>query len=461
MSTASRSTKVKAGDGKGFGHLLSPIKIGGLEIKNRIALSPMNETFSDGEGRAGEQCIAYFAARARGGTGLLVTGAVMGTRTAAKFVWGRNLYCFNEGHLQSLVLLTERVHYFGGKIAAQMTIGFGRQGHSYDHEELVPAPTAGLPYEFGLDAQPRFIAGGMRRNERARSFGYGQMTREMSIEEIHHDQREFANSCQLAVLAGFDVIEVHAPHGYLEHQFLSPLSNKRTDMYGGEWHNRKRFINEAMEQVRYAVPNTPVGVRISAEEHFEGGLTREEMIDVALGLEARGADYVSLSDGGGYEEAGHLVGEEDRVEHIPDSAVDFKKALKVPVIVASQHDPIKADADIAAGKYDISGLGRQLFVDPDYATKLAEGRAEEIVRCTRCNTCLARCLAGIGPACPNNPWLGREYADQGLMIGPRRKGEKLLPPGGPMPAVYGRPWWKPEITIDEEHFRPFRGPGPR
>jgi 2,4-dienoyl-CoA reductase-like NADH-dependent reductase (Old Yellow Enzyme family) len=216
-----------------------------------------------------------------------------------------------------------------------------------------------------------------------------------------------------------------------------------------------------MEQVRYACPGVPVGVRISAEEHFEGGLTIEEMMDVARGLEARGADYISLSDGGGYEEAGHLVGEEDRAAHIPDSAAQFKKVLSVPVIVASQHDPVKANADIAAGKYDVSGLGRQLFCDPDYANKLAQGKANDIQRCTRCNTCLARCLAGIGPACPNNPWLGREYADDTLRIGPRRKGEKLLPPGGPMPAIYGRPWWKPETTVDEEHFRPHRGPGVR
>ena len=85
----------------------------------------------------------------------------------------------------------------------------------------------------------------------------------------------------MAVTAGFDVIEIHAPHGYLEHTFLSPLSNKRTDMYGGGWRNRKRFLIEVAEQIRYACPGVAVGVRISAEEHFEGGLTEEEMIDVA------------------------------------------------------------------------------------------------------------------------------------------------------------------------------------
>ena len=190
------------------------------------------------------------------------------------------------------------------------------------------------------------------------------MTREMSIDEIRSEQKEYARSCQLAVIAGFDMIEIHGPHGYLEHEFLSPLSNKRTDMYGGEWRNSKRLLNDTMEQVRYACPGVAVGVRISAEEHMEGGLTSEEMIDLARDLEARGADFISLSDGGGYEETSHLVGTAEAAEHIPDAGADFKKALKIPVIVASQHDPIKADADIGAGKFDVSALARQLFSRP-------------------------------------------------------------------------------------------------
>lgn len=440
-----------------FPNLLSPIKVGPLELKNRIALSPMNETLSDGNGRTTEQLIAYFAARAKGGTALLVTGAVMGTRLAAQFVWGRNLYCYDPGHLQGLNLLTDRVHYFGARIAAQMSIGFGRQGHSYDHHLLAPAATAGLPYELSLDKMCDHMAPGFRKSERPRTFLTGQMTREMTIDEIHSEQKEFANSCQLALMAGFDAIEIHAPHGYLEHQFLSPLTNKRTDMYGGEWRNRKRFLNEVMEQIRYACPGACVGVRISAEEHCEGGLTREEMIDLAQDLEARGADYISLSDGGGYEESDHLIGSEARADHIPDCAYAFKQALKVPVIVASQHDPHRAEADVVAGKFDISGLGRQLFRDPEYANKLASGGASAIERCDRCNICLMRCFAGASPACPHNPWLGREYARPELQIGPWQKHESILPTGMriQMPAL-DRPWWKKEIPTSDKYWRAFR-----
>jgi 2,4-dienoyl-CoA reductase-like NADH-dependent reductase (Old Yellow Enzyme family) len=451
---------VDRGTSHTYAHLLSPIQIGSVEVKNRIALAPMNETLSDGEGKATEQMISYFAARAKGGTGILFTGAIMGTRLCSQFVWGRNLHCFHPGHLQGLTLLTDRVHYFGGKIAAQMSIGFGRQGHSYDHDALAPAATAGLPYEMALERGPAAVAPSLRKNERARAFLFGQMTREMSIPEIRSEQKEYAASCQLAVCAGFDVIEIHAPHGYLEHQFLSPVSNKRTDMYGGEWRNRKRFLLEVMEQIRYACPGVPVGVRISAEEHFEGGLTREEMIDVALDLEACGADYISLSDGGGYEEARFLIGSAEDAAHIPDCSHDFKKALQLPVIVASQHDPVKADQDIEAGKFDISALGRQLFIDPEYANKLAAGKASEIKRCTRCGICLQRCLAGSTPGCPHNPWLGREYASDEYRIGPRQKHEPMVPPGlmkAPMPAL-DRPWWRTELPAPEGPFRPPRGP---
>ena len=447
-----------------FENLLSPIQIGPVELKNRLAVAPMNETMSGHNGEATEQMLAYFAARAKGGFGLVSTGAIMGTRLAAQFVWGRNLYCFHQGHIQGLSLLTDRIHYFGSKAAAQMTIGFGRQGHSYDHELLAPAASAGLPYEIALNKSAGGLASdAVKLGEKPREFMVGQMTREMSIPEIRHEQKEFALSCQMIVVAGFDVLEIHAPHGYLEHQFLSPLSNKRTDMYGGEWRNRKRFLNEVVEQIRYACPGVCLGVRISAEEHMQGGLTEEEMIDLAKDLEARGADYISLSDGAGYEEGGHLITDKDRALHLPEHGEAFKKALKIPVIVASQHDPLKADADVGAGRFDIQALGRQSFCDPEYPNKLASGKAHEIKRCVRCNTCLARCLTGMVPACPINKELGREYASGEFMIGPWQKHEPLIPEAiirASTPCL-DRPWWKPELDVIQECWRPLQGRTPR
>lgn len=444
-----------------FKNLISPIKIGPVKLKNRIALSPMNETMSGTDGEATEQLLSYYAARAKGGTGLIITGAILGTKQASKGVWGRNLYCFRPGHLQGLYQLTERVHYFGAQIAAQMSIGFGRMGHTDDATELVPAPTGGLPYEIYNDKTPPPIAALRRKSERSRLFTVGQMTREMSIDEIQSEEKEFARSIQLAVSAGFDAIEIHGPHGYLEHEFLSPITNKRTDMYGGIWANRKRFLLEVAEQVRYAAGDgVAIGCRISGEEHWEGGLTREEMIDVARDLEARGLDYINLSDGAGYPEEGHLAPDEERAKHLPDTAADFKRALKIPVICASVHDPVLAESVVAEGKADIIGLGRQLFADPEWTNKVAENRPGDIARCKRCYTCVMRCLALVTPLCPLNPNLGREWAMDDYKIGPRRKDEPLMPRGLTGLPVLNKPWWKKEFPLLEKSVIPFRGPGP-
>ena len=153
----------------------------------------------------------------------------------------------------------------------------------------------------------------------------------------------------------------------------------------------------------------------------------------------------------------------DRSHHIPDHGAAFKKELKIPVIVSSQHDPNKIEKNIADGKYDLQAMGRQLFIDPEYPNKLAEGRVKEIKRCKRCNTCLLRCLSGLIPACPDNPNLGREYTMDEYRIGPWQKHESIIPEGlirAPMPAL-DRPWWKKEIPYSKRAGAPLQGRTPR
>lgn len=462
MDTNTRETQSL--EKKTFENLLSPTSIGGVPLKNRIAVAAMQTFMSGPSGEIGEQCLSYIGARAKGGAGLVISGVFLGTRLASRFTLGRAMFLFHEGHQLGATLYAERIHYFGSVACAQMSPGLGRQCTPWDPEAIAPAPTANLPYEIAYDKMPGGFSQVIASDLRSRMFAMGPMTREMSLSEIRDEQREFANSCQLAVMSGFDMIEIHATHGFLCHQFLSPLTNKRTDLYGGEWRNRKRFLNELMEIVRYACGGIPVGVRISAEEHMEGGLTREEMVDVACDLEARGADFIDLSDGGGLEECGHQIPDADRAEHMGDHGIDFKKVLKIPVMVMSQHDPGKADAAIASGKYDISALGRQLLCDPEYPRKLAEGRQDEIIRCARCNTCIIRGLAGMYIACPQNPNLGREYLLEEYRMGPWKQGERLIPASmehARMQPLYKKPFWKNEIEPAEKCFRPFRGPGPR
>jgi 2,4-dienoyl-CoA reductase-like NADH-dependent reductase (Old Yellow Enzyme family) len=448
-----------------FENILSPITIGPVTLENRIAVAPMQTFMSGSTGEIGEQCLAYIGARAKGGAGLVISGVFVGTKLASQFTLGRAMFLFHEGHQYQAARYAERIHYFGSKACAQVSPGMGRQCAPWGNPEVIaPAPTANLPYEVAREKLFDGLSATIAVDERARMVTRGPMTREMSVSEIRSEQIEFANSCQLAVLAGFDMIEIHATHGFLCHQFLTPLANKRTDLYGGEWRNRKRFLNEVMEIVRYACQGVPVGVRISAEEHMEGGLTREEMVDLAEDLEARGADFIHLSDGAGIEEAGHQIPDADRAEHMADHGVDFKKKLKIPVMVISQHDPIKVDEEIGSGKYDISAIGRAVLCDPEYPNKVKAGTPEKIVTCIRCNTCLLRGLAGSFLACPLNPNLGREYLLEEYRMGPWKKEESLIPKSwetARLKPLYKKPMWRDTIDLVEKCWRPFRGPGPR
>ena len=150
-----------------------------------------------------------------------------------------------------------------------MTIGFGRQGHSRDHHELVPASTGGLPYESAGGQDVEGFGGSNETSEHPRAFITGQMTYEMPISEIRSEQKLFAASCRLAVIAGFDVIEIHAPHGYLEHEFLFPsLTNGQICMGGME--KPKTFSQRGMLS-RYGMPVLVLclGVRISNQEYWK------------------------------------------------------------------------------------------------------------------------------------------------------------------------------------------------
>lgn len=465
MSEDSKTTAQTDLPGKAaFPNLLSPIKIGGVEIKNRIAVAPMQEYMSGPSGEPTPQTLGYIGARAKGGAGLVISGVMLGTKLAASFPMGRTMVLYNPSHQGGASLYAERIHYFGARACVQMSPGLGRQCTPYDPDAVAPAPTANLPYEIAQEKVFNSLAGVLATDMRSRMVLTGPMTYELSIAEIQNEIKEFANSCQLAVLCGFDMIEIHATHGFLCHQFLTPLANKRTDMYGGEWRNRKRFLNELMEGVRYACQGVPVGVRISAEEHMEGGLTREEMVDVAKDLQARGADYIHLSDGAGFEEGGHQIPDADRAAHMADHGVEFKKELTIPVLVISQHDPVKSDQDIGAGKYDISAMARQLLCDPEYPNKLAQNRPGDIVRCTRCSMCMLRGLAGLYIACPQNPNLGREYLMEEYQMGPWKEGESQFPESwftAKMPPLYKKPWYRDDIELIEKAWRPFRGPGPR
>lgn len=407
--------------------LFEPIEIGGLRIKNRIAMSPMNMTFSTQDGYVTRQNIAWHARRARGGFGLIITDAILATKLAAPFCWQRNLLLYDDTFIAGLNSLVEAVHNFKSKIFAQLSIGFGRQGHARDGSQpYAPSP---IPYEIPLEMvnkKIKVVASNPIMTERSRK---GAIPREMTIEEIQSEQVEFAKACERAINAGFDGIEIHAPHGYLEHQFLSPRSNKRSDLYGGSLENRMRFMVEATEKALETVRGAiPVGIRMSAAEHMPEGFTIEDVKIVAKRLEELGISYFNISDGS-YEATKYFF--PDDIEHVENhllkEAKELRDTLNIPIITPSIHDPIIAERAIREGITDMASLGRQAIADPDWPNKVKENKIEEIVKCRRCQQCVVRCLSNLFPRCIVNKEVGFEEFD--LTLFPKRRPRSMTPKG--------------------------------
>jgi len=423
------------GSGKGasahhYPELFEPIKIGSVEIANRIAMAPMNTVFSmDNQGYVNEQILAYYAARAKGGVGLIITECVLGTKQASKFPYTSNLHLFNTTHVPGLEEVVETIHAFGSKVFIQLSIGFGRQGHNPDHERP-PAPSP-IPYQTDPTLMPKQMLKFISQNiqildPRIPTMAHADMPREMTKDEIKSEIEQFAKSCVLAILAGFDGIELHAPHGYLEHQFLSPRSNKRTDEYGGSLENRMRFVVEIYQAVRKMIGHAvPIGIRLSGDEHMPDGIHHDEMKLVVRKMGEMGIDYVHLSDGS-YEALKYFFPDEDGT--ILDEAQGFKSVLpaNVPVMTPSVHDPVMAVDAIKASKTDMISLGRQLLCDPEWANKVREGR--KFNKCTRCCDCLMRTAAGLPVRCRVNRDLGREKYMPEFWRPTRKKGVKIIPP---------------------------------
>jgi 2,4-dienoyl-CoA reductase-like NADH-dependent reductase (Old Yellow Enzyme family) len=257
------------------------------------------------------------------------------------------------------------------------------------------------------------------------SMAKADMPREMTKEEIKSEIEEFAQSCILISLAGFDGIELHAPHGYLEHQFLSPRSNKRTDEYGGSLENRMRFVVEIYEAVRKEIGRSvPIGIRLSGDEHMPDGIHHDELKLIAKKMGQMGIDYVHMSDGS-YEALKYFFPDEDGT--IIEEGAGFKSVLPkhVPVITVSVHDPAMASQAIRDGKMDMVSLGRQMLIDPEWANKVREGRAFR--KCIRCCDCLMRTAIGMPVRCRVNKDLGREKYMPEYWRPQRPKGEGVLP----------------------------------
>ena len=391
-----------------FDHLLSSVRIGSLDLKNRIVVAPMGVEIAEADGRVREPVLAYYAERARGGAGLIIT-----ENTSVGYPKGANsaheLGVSDDSFLPGLRALTEVVHAEGGRIAIQLAHHgkVARLDSQQGRDLIMPSvpeahfrPTG--PLDLTLDE--------MRAMGRAA--GPGRPTiRSATDEDLEEIVVAFASAAQRAQSAGFDGVELHAAHGYIFSEFLSPAWNRRTDMYGGALENRARLLCDTLVACREAVGNDfPLWCRLDAQEFSQpGGIVFEEALRTARLAEKAGADAIHVSAyapplGAGFTE-GPIV-------HTPGGYVDFaaqmKAQLSIPVIAVGRISPELGDSLIRDGQADLIAMGRPMLADPELPAKLERREPGSIRPCVYCYTCVAQPFFDRRVRCAVNPLTANE-----------------------------------------------------
>ncbi|MFC1961651.1 FAD-dependent oxidoreductase [Chloroflexota bacterium] len=376
--------------------LFEPSRIGKLELKNRLIMAAMGTSSADDGGYVTERMIDYFAERARGGVGLIISGITMVDSKAPGRSGTPAIY--DDKYLSGWKRLAEVIHLFGGKMAVQL-------GH---HGILMSNPERRQGFKpEEIDTVGPSLVPFLLSNVTARA---------ASENDIAYLVESFAQAVKRVQDAGLDAVEFHCAHGKLISQFLSPFFNKRTDAYGGTPEKRARFACEIIMRTRGKVgPDFPLLVRINGEDGFEGGITLSEGVLHAALLAEAGADAIdvsSLSD----SFSRIIPGCADPPGLFVPLAEAVKKAVHVPVVVVGKlGDPLLAERVLRERKADFIALGRPLLADPDLPNKAREGRLDEIRRCITCNNCLdlerrfvMRKTTGRALGCTVNPTLLRE-----------------------------------------------------
>jgi len=325
-------------------YVSQPIRIAGVTAKNRIVMPPMATYMAGENGQVSQENLDYYAARARGGhIGIITTEHFFITQQGkAK---ERQISIASDTMTDGLKKLTACLHQSGSLAVAQL-----------NH-----AGTAALRKVTGMDpAGPSAIrpAGSQEDAEGVRA---------MTADEIHALPGLFAAATGRAEKAGYDGVEIHAAHGYLLDQFYSPLTNKRTDEYGGELMNRIRIIREVLRAVREETgPSYMVGLRLGGCDYMEGGATIEDAVKACQILEKDGLDYLSLTGG----MCRYMRRGMNFPGYFGDLSEAVRKKVSIPVLLTGGVKDI-ADADhlIGEGKADLIGVGRALLKDPEWADR--------------------------------------------------------------------------------------------
>ncbi len=384
-----------------FPHLMSPIQVGPITVRNRI-VSSAHLTGLSQEDRPTQRMVDYHAARAAGGAGLIITES-MSVHPTSRQEHNVVSLC-DEGVVPALRQLTDAVHFGGARILCQLHHA-GRQQEAH-YTQL--APWAPSPVMCPM---------------------HREVPHEMTKAEIAEIVEAFASCAERVVGAGYDGVEVHFAHGYLIQQFLSPWSNKRTDEYGGSVENRLRFGREILRAVRSRVPDAVVGIRINGDEFVDGGLTQQELQEMAVQLAQEKIDYIGLSAGIHYMPHVTIPPMSAPLGLFVYFAADLRERVTIPVIASHRiKDVFQAEEILASGRADLVAMTRAQIADPEMANKVREGRPEDIRPCLGCmEGCIGRVRLGWPISCVVNAQVGRERE---LGIAPAAARKKIAVVGG-------------------------------
>lgn len=396
-----------------FPHLFAPGAIGSLALRNRIAMCPMGVNLGEPDGTVGDAQAAWFEARARGGTGLIIVGSVAVAYPTASFD-RRQIAASDDAQLPGLTRLARDVHRHGAVVAAQLVHGGGNSLLDIAEGRPLLVPSKKHP------DPPDALSAMVTAEESAGMMApFASPTAAYRVQPARDDDLawvvdRFVESAVRVKAAGFDAIELHAGHGYLLHAFLSPYSNQRRDRWGGSVAARSELFVEVIRAVRQAVgPAFPLWARVGTfEAHREPGQRIDDALStMALGREA-GLDAIhvtaygdpmvatGITDGHTPHEPGALLADAARVRH----------DLGMPVIAMGRLTPEAAEQALADGLADVIAMGRPLIADPDLPAKLAAGQRHRIRPCTYQYRCIGAIFQNAPVQCSVNPEAGHEAA---------------------------------------------------
>ena len=394
-----------------FRHLLSPTSIGNLTLKNRIVMAPIGTAFFD-KGFVTNRAKDFYVARAKGGTGLIITGgsSIIGPPKPDAPLAACHSRIDDDKFIPGWKELVNAVHQHNAKIGMQI-IHMGRQvpfeqwGEEAVSSSAISCPVCRCP------------------------------TRALTLEEIDKLVDRFVDAAGRCKDAGFDLVEIHGAHGYLGTQFLSPYMNKRTDEYGGNVEGRTRFICDIIKKTKEKLGNDfVIGVRYNGDDNIRGGNTLKDAKEIGVILEDAGADFLHISATvyGGYPPISPLA---EPLGCYVSLAEGVKSVVKIPVITVGKIDtPQLAEEILNENRADLIALGRPLLADPEWPNKASSGNSEKIRKCIYCNQgCMDKVndlnLEGkfTSITCLVNPSVGMEKE---LELQPAENKKKVLVIGG-------------------------------